>query len=171
MTSAMRPVEQTSVVALPAHEMWKRATTPEGINDELAPLLRMTIPRSLRGKTIDDVEVGIPLGRSWLLLGGLVPIDYDDLCLAELDRGRRFRERSKTLSFAVWQHERTVEPAGETSCRVTDRLGFELKRSVAWIPGAESLAASIVAFLFRHRHRRLGRLKPELRAPAPGSRA
>jgi hypothetical protein len=115
----------------------------------------MTMPRALRGKAIDDVEVGVPLGRSWILLGRVLPVDYDDLCLAELEPGRRFLERSRTLTFAVWQHERTVEPVGEASCRVTDRPGFELKRALAWMPGAERVAAAVVRFLFRHRHRRL----------------
>ena len=67
------------------------------------------------------------LGRSWILLGGLLPVDYDDLKLAELEPGRRFLERSRTLTFSVWQHERIVEPEGEGRCRVTDRLGFELQ--------------------------------------------
>ena len=70
----------------------------------------------------------------------MLPVDYDDLCLAELEPGRRFLERSRTLTFAVWQHERVIEPEGEGACRVTDRLGFELKRGVAWIPGAARLA-------------------------------
>jgi hypothetical protein len=148
-------VEQSSVLARPASEVWARAVSEEGINHELAPILRMTMPRALRGKTIDDVEAGVPLGRSWILLGRVLPVDYDDLFLAELEPGRRFLERSRTLTFAVWQHERIVEPAGTGSCRVTDRLGFELKRGVAWIPGVESLARTIVQFLFRHRHRRL----------------
>ena len=154
----MRTVEQTSVVGLSAAEMWRRATTPEGINDELAPVLRMTVPRGLRGRTIGDVKVGETLGRSWILLGGLLPVDYDDLGLAELEPGRRFLERSSMLSMRVWQHERIVEPADDRSSRVTDRLGFELRRPLAWIPGAERLAAAIVAALFRHRHRRLARL-------------
>ncbi|HEY8002450.1 MAG: hypothetical protein ACHQJ5_00765 [Vicinamibacteria bacterium] len=153
----MHSVEQSSLVARPASEVWERAITEEGINDELAPILRMTMPAGLRGKTIDDVEVGVPLGRSWILLGGVLPLDYDDLCLAELEPGRRFLERSKTLTFAVWQHERTVEAEGEGRCRVTDRLGFELKRGVAWIPGLARLASAVVGFLFRHRHRRLAR--------------
>jgi ligand-binding SRPBCC domain-containing protein len=153
----VRTVEQASIVPRPASEVWERAVSEEGINYELAPILRMTMPRGLAGKTIDDVEVGVPLGRSWILLGRLLPVDYDDLFLAELEPGRRFLERSRTLSFAVWQHERIIEPEGEGSCRVTDRLGFELKRGVAWIPGADSLAAAIVRFLFRHRHRRLAR--------------
>jgi ligand-binding SRPBCC domain-containing protein len=151
-------VAQSSVIGRPAAAVWERAVTEAGINDELAPLLRMTMPPGLRGRTIDTVEVGAPLGRSWILLGRVLPVDYDDLRLVELDPGRRFLERSRTLSFAVWEHERTIEPEGEESCRVTDRLGFELKRPVARVPGAARLATAIVRLLFRHRHRRLARL-------------
>jgi hypothetical protein len=154
----MQAVEQSSIVGVSAADIWRRATSPEGINDELSPILRMTVPRGLRGRTIDDVEVGVPLGRSWILLGRLVPVDYDDLCLAELEPGRRFLERSRTASFDLWQHERVVEPLGEASCQVTDRLGFELKPWAARVPGSARLAAAIVRFLFRHRHRRLARL-------------
>jgi hypothetical protein len=115
----------------------------------------MTMPAAVRGKTIDDVEVGASLGRSWILVGGLVPVDFDDLRLVELEPGRRFLERSRTLSFSVWQHERVVEPLGEGRCRLTDRLGFELRPALAWMPGAAGLARAIVAAIFRHRHRRL----------------
>jgi hypothetical protein len=142
---------------MPASEMWARAISEQGINDELAPILRMTMPAGLRGRTIDDVEVGVPLGRSWILLGRVLPVDYDDIRLAELDPGSRFLERSSMLSMRVWQHERIVEPADERSCTVIDRLAFELRRPLAWIPGSERLATAIVAFLFRHRHRRLQR--------------
>jgi ligand-binding SRPBCC domain-containing protein len=147
----------SSSLPRPAAEVWDRAVTEEGINDELSPILRMTMPRDLRGKTIDSVEVGVELGRSWILLGRVLPVDYDDLKLAELEPGRRFLERSRTLTFSLWQHERTVEPEGEGSCRVTDRLGFELKRGVAWVPGVARLAEAVVGLLFRHRHRRLMR--------------
>ena len=155
----MHAVEQSSIVAAPAAEVWARAITEEGINDELSPILRMTMPAGLRGKTIDDVSVGERLGRSWILLGRVLPVDYDDISLAELEPGRRFLERSRTLAFSVWQHERVVEPVGEGSCRVTDRLGFELKRGLAWIPGVAVLSTAIVRFLFRHRHRRLARIR------------
>jgi ligand-binding SRPBCC domain-containing protein len=150
-------VEQTSVIQRPADVVWERAVTEEGINDELAPILRMTMPEGLRDKTVDTVEVGVELGRSWILLGRVLPVDYDDLKLTELEPGRRFLERSRTLSFAVWQHERIVEPEGDARCRVTDRLSFELKRGIASIPGAARLAGAVVGFLFRHRHRRLAR--------------
>jgi hypothetical protein len=122
----------------------------------------MSMPAGLRGKTIDDVDVGAPLGRSWILLGGLIPVDFDNLRLVELEPGRRFLERSQTLAFSVWQHERVVEPEGEGS-RVTDRLGFELRPALAWMPGVARLARAIIAALFRHRHRRLARHHSEER--------
>jgi hypothetical protein len=148
-------VEQTSRVAAPAAEVWSRAITPEGINHELGPWLRMTMPAGLQGATIDDVSTGEPLGRSWLLLGGLLPVDYDDLQLAELEPGRRFLERSSMLSMRVWQHERVVDQDGPAACTVTDRLTFELRRPLRWIPGFDRLAGAIVGRLFAHRHRRL----------------
>jgi ligand-binding SRPBCC domain-containing protein len=157
--SGVHSVSRSSVVGRSAEEVWARAVTEEGINDELAPILRMTMPAGLRGKTVDTVEVGVPLGRSWILLGGVLPVDYDDLCLAELEPGRRFLERSRTLAFAVWQHERSVVAEGERACRVTDSLGFELRRAVSWIPGAARLATAVVGALFTHRHRRLARAR------------
>lgn len=147
-------VERSSTVPASAEEVWARAVSEEGINHELRPLLRMTMPRKLRGKTIDDVEVGVPLGRAWVLLFGFIPVDWDDLSLAELEPGRRFLERSSLASMRRWQHERIVEPAGD-GCRVTDRLGFELRRPLAWVPGSHRFAAATVSWLFARRHRRL----------------
>ena len=148
-------VEQSSLVPAPAAKVWERAVTPEGINHELAPLMRMTMPRRLRGMTIDDAPTGETLGRSWILLFGVIPMDWDDLQLAELEPGRRFLERSSMLSMRVWQHERIVDPDGPAAASVTDRLTFELRRPLAWIPGSHALAVAIVARLFARRHRRL----------------
>ena len=117
----------------------------------------MTVPRPLRGKTIGDVEPGQRLGRSWLLLFGLIPFDYDDLGLAELGPGFRFLERSTMLSMRSWEHERTVVPAGENACEVTDRIAFELRRPLAALRGAEAVAQAVLWRLFAHRHRRLAR--------------
>jgi hypothetical protein len=128
---------------------------PEGINEELRPWLRMTIPARLRDASIDTVSVGEPLGRSWLLLFGFLPVDYDDLCLAEIEPGRRFLERSTMFSMRVWQHERPVDLAGDGASQVRDRLAFELRRPLALVPGASGLARGIVGALFRRRHRRL----------------
>jgi hypothetical protein len=143
-------VEQTTEIPAPASVVWERATSPEGINHELSPILRMTMPRGLQDATIDDVAVGEPLGRAWILLFTFLPVDYDDLSLAELEPGRRFLERSSMLSLRFWQHERIVEPLDDGTCRLTDRLTLEPR-----IPGTRGLARRIVALLFRRRHRRV----------------
>ncbi len=172
-------VEVASRLPVAPSEVWSRVTTPEGINDELRPWLRMTVPRPLRGSTIDDVPVGKRLGRSWILLFGLLPVDFDDLWIAELEPGRRFLESSTMLSMRTWRHERTVEPV-EGGTLVTDRLTFELRAPLRHLPVSRRLAARIVDALFRHRHRRLtqrfgsplprGTASPAARRPAPGSR-
>jgi ligand-binding SRPBCC domain-containing protein len=149
-------VTQTSRIDAPADRVWARITSPEGINDELRPVLRMTLPRRLRGMTIEDAPIGEVVGRSWILLFGFLPVEYDDLRLVELDSGRRFLERSSMLSLKTWQHERIVESAGDRSCQVTDRLTFEARRPLAAI-GGERIARATVARLFAHRHRRLAR--------------
>lgn len=59
----------------------------------------MSIPRGAGDLTIDALDVGRPIGRSWLRLFGVLPFDYDDLCLAELEPGRRFREESTMASM------------------------------------------------------------------------
>jgi ligand-binding SRPBCC domain-containing protein len=147
-------VVQTSHLLAPAEEVWRRAVSPEGINHELGPWLRMTMPTALRGRSIDDVPLGEPLGRSWILLLGVIPVDYDDLMLAERGPGLRFLERSRLLSMSSWQHEREIQSVGE-GCEVTDRLTFELRPLSAAIPGSERVARALIAWIFRHRHRRL----------------
>jgi ligand-binding SRPBCC domain-containing protein len=145
------------VIAAPPERVWRRVVTPEGINDELRPWMRMTVPRPLRGKTIDDVAPGQRLGRSWLLLFGLIPFDFDDLGLAELGPGHRFLERSTMLSMRSWEHERTIVPAGDDACQVTDRVASELRRPLAVVPGLAAGVERVLRRMFAHRHRRLAR--------------
>jgi ligand-binding SRPBCC domain-containing protein len=151
----LRTVSRTTRLGAPAAAVWERAATLEGVNAELRPILRMTAPRHLRGATLADLEPGVPAGRSWLLLGGLLPVDYDDLCLTEIDPPRRFLERSRMLSMSSWQHERIVEPLDGATCSLTDTLSFELRSGLARLPGVGALSQRIVEALFRHRHRRL----------------
>jgi ligand-binding SRPBCC domain-containing protein len=147
--------EITSGLAAPATDVWSAALSEEGINFELAPWMRMTMPRGIGpGTGIGDVPVGEPLGRSWLLLGRLLPIDYDDLCLAERGPGMRFLERSRLGSARAWEHERLVVPMGERTCELTDRVAIELRGLLRAIGGG-AIAARIIMALFEHRHRRL----------------
>jgi ligand-binding SRPBCC domain-containing protein len=135
--------------------VWSRITTPEGVNDELRPLIRMTIPRGLNRVTMDDIKSGTDLGRSWLMLFGVVPFDYDDIHIAELTPGRGFFEDSEMFLLRPWQHRRTLNPEGH-GCIVTDELTFRLRGVLGRIPGLLRFVEAIVRRLFRHRHRRLG---------------
>ena len=156
MTPPSASFEITTRLAAPADRVWASAITERGINDELRPLLRMTRPPGLReGMTIEDVPLGEPLGRSWLLAGGLLPLDYDALCLVERGPGMRFLERSSMGSARHWQHEREVRRLGEAACELTDRLELELRAGLRAVPGSARIARRTVAALFSHRHRRL----------------
>lgn len=145
-------IEVSSILGSDAEDVWQAAIRFDGINEELMPLLRMTSPRSWRGRTVEDVEPGSRPFRSWLLLFGVLPIDYDDLGIAEVGPGRRFLERSQMLSSSTWEHERSIVALGPGTCRVTDRVRF--------VPRWRVLGPFLSWFvprLFAHRHRRLRR--------------
>lgn len=149
--------EVSTHLGAPAPAVWDRVVSPEGINDEMRPLLKMTIPSGIDRLDIDHVELGKPIGTSWILLFGLIPIDYDKVTLSEIEDGRRFLERSPMLSMRHWQHERIVEPAtgpegGPRACVVTDRIELEPR-----LPFLAKLMGPIFHRFFRHRHARLVR--------------
>ena len=131
--------------------VWARVSTVAGVNAELRPIARMTAPRGVDSLADVDVALGQRLFRSWVLLFGLLPIDYDDLTLVRLEPGRGFHERSSMLSQRVWEHERTLVAEG-CGCRVTDRLRFEPRT-----PIPAGAVERVVRLLFQHRHRRLRR--------------
>ncbi len=139
----------SSLRAEPA-AVWERATSAEGINDELGPLLKMTVPRGLESLDLHALEPGY-LGRSWVLLLGLVPVDYDDIRLERIEPGRGFLERSTMLSQRLWEHERTIEADGEGTT-IADRIAWEPR-----VPLPGRLLRPLFAAVFRHRHRQLQR--------------
>ncbi len=139
----------SSLRATPA-AVWERATSAEGINAELGPLLRMTVPRGVESLDLQALEPG-PLGRSWILLFGLVPVDYDDIGLERIEPGQGFLERSTMLSQRLWEHERTIEPSVE-GATIVDRIAWELR-----LPLPGRLLRPLFAAIFRHRHRQLQR--------------
>lgn len=140
----------SDLVAAP-EAVWEFVTSMAGVNQEMMPLVRMTIPAALRDTRIDDLAPGRPVGRSWLLLFGVIPADFDDLTIAERGPGRRFLERSTMLTQSCWEHERTVAEI-DGGCRVTDRLNWQGR-----IPGLGAIYRLAVPLLFRHRHSRLRR--------------
>lgn len=149
-----RVVEQSSDVAAPIDQVWERIVSPEGINDEMRPWMTMTMPRGTEDLTIDTVPLGKPIGRAWIRLFGLLPIDYDHLSLVAIEPGRSFHEKSTMLSMRSWQHERTLTPVAEAVTRVHDRVTFETRWFMRLSAGL--LHRALRAF-FAHRHRRLAR--------------
>ena len=146
----MIEVEVASRLDAPPAAVWARAATLDGVNDELRPLLRMTAPSGAR---LDgpDVPLGRRWFRSWLLLGGVLPVDYDDLTLAEVRPGEGFRERSAMLSLRRWEHDRTLSADGDGTL-VVDRL-----RAQPRVPVPAAVPRALIGAVFRHRHRRLRR--------------
>jgi ligand-binding SRPBCC domain-containing protein len=147
-------IERQSIVRAPAEQVWARVVTPEGINDEVRPWMTMSMPRAAESLTVDNVPMGVPIGRAWLRLFGVLPFDYDRLCIAELDPGRGFDEQSTMMSMRQWRHQRTVAPDGDSKAIVRDRITFQLRMPLR--PATPIVAAGLRA-LFSHRHRRLQR--------------
>ncbi|MCU0653931.1 MAG: hypothetical protein MUF64_01120 [Polyangiaceae bacterium] len=142
-------VEIQSVLRADASEVWGHASTMEGVNAELMPWIRMTVPPSARGKNLADVEVGREAFASVLLLLGLLPFDLHHLKVERvLERG--FDEESWSWMQRRWRHERRIEPV-DGGCIVTDRL------TVAPRLAPSFLVRAIVQRLFASRHRYLRR--------------
>jgi ligand-binding SRPBCC domain-containing protein len=118
----------------------------------MRPWMTMSMPRSARGLTVDTVPLNRPLGRAWIRLFGILPVDFDHLSIVELDPGRYFHEKSTMLSMRHWEHERTLSRIDDTSTRVTDRITLQTR-----LPGFNRIAATMLRAFFGHRHRRLAR--------------
>lgn len=146
-------VVQTSVVRAPRDEVWARVVSPEGVDDEFRPLLRMRFPARFAGSTVADLPLGRRTGRSWILLGGVLPLEFDDLVITELEEPRYFQERSRLGTCRVWEHRRELEDLAGGSTRITDTL-----RAVPRRPLPRPVVRAVVAALFAHRHRRLARV-------------
>lgn len=139
----------SSLLAAPPEEVWARVSTMRGLNAEVAPWFRMTAPRGVDSIEAREVPLGQPLFRSWLLLLGVLPVEFDLLTFVRFEPGRGFLERSPMALIKVWEHERTLEPHPEGTV-LTDRILYEPR---VRLPGQRSLFTA----LFRHRHARLRR--------------
>lgn len=82
--------------------------------------------------------------RSWIRLGGVLPIDFSDLTLLSLTPGVGFVEQSRMGTMRLWRHERTICPVG-SGCRVTDTLTIEPRFG-------GRLAVAFIKKFFAHRH-------------------
>lgn len=140
----------------PVDTVWEHVTSQKGINDELAPFLKMTMPRRFKGRSIADVAAGTHVGKSLLLLFRLLPFGFDDITITRIEPGRMFREESVMTGMRVWTHHRILEQAGGKTI-VTDEVSFAPCAPMGLIPGWGQLMARILFALFTHRHHRLER--------------
>jgi len=128
--------------------VWAAVGTMNGVNDELGPWLRMTAPPDAASLRIDEAPIGQALFASWVLLGGVLPIDRHYFVLANVEPGRGFVEDSTSWTERRWEHRRRVEPRGEKACELTDRLTFTPRLAVSG-----PLLERVIGAVFRHRHR------------------
>ena len=137
-------LEFRSELPAPADAVWRWLVSAEGISRELWPIMKMTMPRGVTSIADLAIVPGKPLFRSWILLGGILPIDRSDLTLLELHPGKGFVEESPMLSMKRWRHVRTLSPRDGIT-ELTDRLTFEPRF-------ATPLARWFIGVVFRHRH-------------------
>jgi len=142
----------TSDLTASPERVWQWMTSASGIQEEMSPIMRMTVPKTATDLAGTDFEPGKRLFRSWVLLFGILPIDRSDLTLLSVVPGKCLVKESPMLSMKLWRHERSIAPVdGRT--RLTDRLTFEPRF-------ATPLTAWFIRNVFQHRHgvlrRRLG---------------
>jgi hypothetical protein len=138
-----------SKLSVSAERAWAWATSVKGIRAELSPIADMTPPKGVDALRESEIELGKPIGTSWVLLFRFIPIDRSRLTLVELEPGRRFLERSPMLSMKLWQHERIITPT-ESGSTLEDNLTFEPRF-------LGPLVQRLVRAFFENRHRVLRR--------------
>lgn len=122
-----------------------------GVNAELAPALRMSVPRAVRAESLVDLPRGEEAFASWLLAWGILPFDRHHLRLVRVDPERGFLEHSWSWLQRSWEHERLLVPV-EGGTELSDRVRFEPRLALG-----TSLTTYLVARVFRNRHRHLRR--------------
>jgi hypothetical protein len=164
----MLRLEFSSHVKASRAQVWSGVTSFVGVNQEFFPILRMTCPDPSMRLTPDLVSAK-PLFRSWLLLFGIFPVEFDLLCITKVMENQFFEENSSMGFMSEWNHQRYLSDGSQGKDRdggnkegginlnrgtvVTDRLSFRPR-----IPGTGWLLTWIVKLLFWYRHRRLRQL-------------
>ena len=138
----------SSELPLPAEVVWRRVSTMDGVNAELMPWMRMTVPRGEGETSLMEAPIGEDWFSSWLLLGGLFPMDRHTFQMESVE-DCRFQEHSSSTLQAIWRHEREIIGANN-ACRVIDTVAF-LPR----LPLVGPLTLWIAKQVFTHRHRQL----------------
>jgi ligand-binding SRPBCC domain-containing protein len=132
----------------PTELVWEWITSVKGISAEMWPFFRMTTPKGIRSLSDLQIKPGVRMFRSYVFLFGVLPIDYSDMTLVELDSGSGFVEQSPMGSMKSWRHERRIVPclSDPSAVLLVDQLTFRpriAKRLVEWF----------IRHVFTHRHK------------------
>jgi len=141
-----------SLLRAPAGDVWRHASSMDGVNWELSPFVEMTVPRAARGLTIADAPTGVVAFRSVLLAFGFLPFDVHSLRLETVSPPKGFAEESTSWLQRRWRHERTITPLDGGGCELVDAVTVEPR-----LPGGALVVTKIVRAMFAWRHRRLRR--------------
>jgi len=134
----------------PANAIWDVVGTMAGVNAELGPWIRMTAPGDASRFRVEDAPIGETIFHSWVLFGGVLPIDRHSMRLVAVNHGQGFVEDSVSWSERRWGHQRDLDPVSEHRTRVTDRLTFTPR-----VEASGPMLVRVVGAVFRHRHRQL----------------
>ncbi len=91
-----------------AEKVWEWITSIRGIRAEMWPFFFMTAPRGVRSLSDVQITPGKRMFRSYVFLFGMLPVDYSDMTLLELNIGQGLMEQSPMGSMNLWRHERQV---------------------------------------------------------------
>ena len=137
-----------SRLCAPIENVWAWITSVKGIRAEMWPFFIMTVPKGVRSLSDIQITPGTRMFRSYVFLFGLLPVDYSDMTLLELNPGHGFIEQSPMGSMKLWRHERQIAPCPSDSSMVVfvDQLTFQPRmagRFVGWF----------IRRVFIHRHK------------------
>lgn len=119
-----------------------------GVNYELSPILKMSVPEKWATTSISDWPINEELFSSKVLFFGFIPIDLHSFTFLFVNTSG-FKESSKTLINSVWSHERTISNNGSGAI-VSDVIYFKSKLGFLGY-----LFKPVSQAIFAHRHKRL----------------
>ena len=126
----------------------------EAVNQELSPLVRMSVPSEWRNVPIRQWPCGEFLFKSWITLFGFLPVDLHFVRLSGV-RETSFQETSSSLVNRHWNHERTISCRGNGSVRDNGSLIRDKVQYASRFSPLGYLLLPIYKWVFQHRHRRL----------------
>lgn len=99
--------EIESQLAVDSNNLAQDSLTMSGVNYELGPFLKMSVPDLWQSKSITEWPTKQSLFSSNILLFGFIPIDRHYFKFKTID-SFGFNESSKSLMNSLWSHERLI---------------------------------------------------------------